>query len=309
MLTHVHSAQGSANQVAGAAGLRMAVSQSEAAQQRRTGFALAAAIALHVGMAAMLVLIGHQALRPSVEEPPQFTMVFAPPEPAAQEQPVPTAPPQPEADEPAAPQSEPPPPPQLAEPPPEPSPPAQVAEPPPEPPPPPQAAEPPPEPPPPPQVAEPSPEPVAVVPPPMPPPLKPEPRPAPAHRARPTPAIHAPPALPTPAMPQVQTALAAPAIVPSAVPPQAPAPAATDATASWRSALAGWLKSHKTYPEMARVNGDQGRVVVHFTVDRDGRVLDVALVQSSGSQILDDAAEALLRGARLPAFPTAMPQT
>ncbi len=60
---------------------------------------------------------------------------------------------------------------------------------------------------------------------------------------------------------------------------------------------------------MARVNGDQGRVVVHFTVDRDGRVLDVALVQSSGSQILDDAAEALLRGARLPAFPTAMPQT
>ena len=213
----------------------MAVSQSAAAQQRRTRFALAGAIALHVGMAAMLVLIGHQALRPSVEEPPQFTMVFAPPEPAAQEQPVPTAPPQPEADEPAAPQSEPPPPPQLAEPPPEPSPPPQAAEPSPEPPPPPQAAEPPPP-------QNPPPEPVALVPPPMPPPLKPEPRPAPAHRARPTPAIHAPPALPTPAMPQVQTALAAPAIVPSAVPPQAPAPAATDATANWRSALAGWHK-------------------------------------------------------------------
>ena len=64
MLTHVQSAQGSANQVGGAAGLRMAVSQSAAAQQRRTRFALAGAIALHIGMAALLVLIGRQALRP-----------------------------------------------------------------------------------------------------------------------------------------------------------------------------------------------------------------------------------------------------
>ena len=59
---------------------------------------------------------------------------------------------------------------------------------------------------------------------------------------------------------------------------------------------------------MARRNGDQGRVVVHFTVDREGRVLDVALVQSSGSQVLDEAAETLLRGARLPPFPSGMAQ-
>lgn len=47
---------------------------------------------------------------------------------------------------------------------------------------------------------------------------------------------------------------------------------------------------------------------MHFTVDREGRVLDVALVQSSGSQILDAAAETLLRGAHLPPFPAGMAQ-
>jgi protein TonB len=49
-------------------------------------------------------------------------------------------------------------------------------------------------------------------------------------------------------------------------------------------------------------------VVVRFTVDRDGRVADVALVTSSGSRILDAAAQAMLRGASLPPFPGDMPQ-
>lgn len=54
------------------------------------------------------------------------------------------------------------------------------------------------------------------------------------------------------------------------------------------------------------MEGVEGRVLVRFTASRDGRVLDVALAQSSGSRALDDAAVALLRGARLPAFPASM---
>jgi protein TonB len=74
----------------------------------------------------------------------------------------------------------------------------------------------------------------------------------------------------------------------------------------WRSALGAWLQTHKTYPDEARRRGDQGRAVVRFTVARDGKVLDVAVVSSTGSAVLDAAVERLLRDARLPAFPPDM---
>ena len=44
------------------------------------------------------------------------------------------------------------------------------------------------------------------------------------------------------------------------------------------------------------------------TVSRDGRVLNVVVVRSSGSDMLDAAATTLLRDARMPSFPDAMPQ-
>jgi TonB family protein len=47
---------------------------------------------------------------------------------------------------------------------------------------------------------------------------------------------------------------------------------------------------------------------VRFTVSRDGLVLDLQLLSSTGSTILDAAVERLLRGARLPPFPTGMDQ-
>lgn len=71
--------------------------------------------------------------------------------------------------------------------------------------------------------------------------------------------------------------------------------------------MAAWLQSHRSYPDEARRRGEEGRVVIRFTVNRDGRVLDVALVSSSGSELLDEAARAMFR-ARLPAFPAGMAQ-
>jgi TonB family protein len=46
--------------------------------------------------------------------------------------------------------------------------------------------------------------------------------------------------------------------------------------------------------------------VVHFTVERDGRVRDVTIVHGSGSDTLDQAAMALLQDARLAPFPADM---
>ena len=64
--------------------------------------------------------------------------------------------------------------------------------------------------------------------------------------------------------------------------------------------MAAWLQAHKTYPEAARRDGAEGRVVVRFTMDGNGAVTDVMLVAGSGAAALDEAAMALLRGARLP---------
>jgi protein TonB len=78
--------------------------------------------------------------------------------------------------------------------------------------------------------------------------------------------------------------------------------------ATWQHSLAAWLAAHKTYPEAARRGGKEGVVVVRFSVDRSGKVLDIAVIQSAGATVLDDAAEALLRGATLPPLPTDMTQ-
>jgi periplasmic protein TonB len=97
---------------------------------------------------------------------------------------------------------------------------------------------------------------------------------------------------------------------PSAPEPTGPAsrpPAATSAPAptvqpapGWDSLIAAWLALHKSYPEAARSRGEEGEVVVRFTVAPDGRVLGVEIVRGSGSAPLDDAARTLLAGARVP---------
>jgi protein TonB len=74
----------------------------------------------------------------------------------------------------------------------------------------------------------------------------------------------------------------------------------------WQRALAGWLAAHKTYPDEARRSGTEGNVVLRFTIDRSGRVLDVMLVRSAGSSVLDSAAEAMVRNATLPPFTPGM---
>jgi protein TonB len=142
------------------------------------------------------------------------------------------------------------------------------------------------------------------VPPPPPPPRQPPPKPRPAKPTRTAAAASSHPPPPAPAREAPPPTAAPEAVAATTAPAAPPAPIATD----WQRELSGWLAAHKTYPDAARQRGEQGPVVLRFTVDRSGKVLDVALVSGSGSPRLDDAAQAMLRNASLPPFPAAMPQ-
>jgi len=73
--------------------------------------------------------------------------------------------------------------------------------------------------------------------------------------------------------------------------------------------LAGMSKpATKRYPEASRQRGEEGRAVLRFAVDRSGRVLDYAVITSSGYPDLDQSIEEMMRGATLPPFPPGMPQ-
>lgn len=120
-----------------------------------------------------------------------------------------------------------------------------------------------------------------------------------AYFPTPPPQSPAPQSPPAPVAPP-QTALAA-----TPVPAPVPSP---EASAGYRALLSAWLESHKRYPEAARQRGEEGRAVLRFTVERSGRVVDSAVVTSSGYPDLDEAIEEMMRGATLPPFPAGMPQ-
>jgi protein TonB len=94
------------------------------------------------------------------------------------------------------------------------------------------------------------------------------------------------------------------ASAPSSGPTQQTAHAGADP--DWLAGVGAWLRAHRSYPEMARALGRQGTVVVQITVNPAGRVVGVNLVQGSGTDSLDRAAEALMRDAQLPPFPPDM---
>jgi protein TonB len=137
-------------------------------------------------------------------------------------------------------------------------------------------------------------------------------KPRPAKAAPPKPA--APAVEPARAQP-VESAVASeapvaapsPAPVPVVQPPAAqpvtpaPDPALED---GYRARIRQAVDEHKHYPRMARRLGLEGRVVVAFTVGADGRLAGVRLVESSGSELLDEAAlEAVRQAAPFPPFP------
>mgnify|MGYP005839882083 FL=1 len=64
------------------------------------------------------------------------------------------------------------------------------------------------------------------------------------------------------------------------------------------------LERNKIYPSQARSRNEQGTVVVRFTISADGRIAGISLSRSSGSSILDQAAqETVNKVGRFPPIP------
>ncbi len=80
-------------------------------------------------------------------------------------------------------------------------------------------------------------------------------------------------------------------------------PAASNA---YNALVVGHLARFKRYPSGA--HGVSGKVTVRFVLDRRGKVVEHAVVVSSGNAVLDrEALETLQRASPFPAFPSAKP--
>jgi periplasmic protein TonB len=78
---------------------------------------------------------------------------------------------------------------------------------------------------------------------------------------------------------------------------------------SWQADLVKHLQQYKRYPSGAQARGEQGIVLLGFSVDRSGHVLAHRIVQSSGHADLDqEVSEMIERAQPLPAFPPSMTQ-
>lgn len=132
------------------------------------------------------------------------------------------------------------------------------------------------------------------------PPLAPEPAAPPQSEAQ------APRAPVPPARAEEQTA-AAPA-APAADPPPAAresVPRQTDGlVASYEKRLSDLIRRHEYYPERARRQGWEGKAVVGLNISAEGRVTDISLLESTGREILDEAALRMVqRASPLPQAP------
>jgi protein TonB len=99
---------------------------------------------------------------------------------------------------------------------------------------------------------------------------------------------------------------------PVAKPQPAPTPArikggAPQVSASWETSLVKHLQQFKRYPSGAQARGEEGIVMLSFSVDRTGHVIAHQIARSSGHPELDAEVMSMIERAEpLPAFPAAM---
>jgi periplasmic protein TonB len=104
----------------------------------------------------------------------------------------------------------------------------------------------------------------------------------------------------------------APRVVPPAPPQQVAEPHAVPEAersflTSYEKSLSELIKRHERYPDRARRQGWQGTTIVGLSLSADGKVKDVSILESSGREVLDDAAVQMVRRASpLPRAPEAL---
>jgi protein TonB len=78
----------------------------------------------------------------------------------------------------------------------------------------------------------------------------------------------------------------------------------SDVMAGYMAQIRRKLERYRKYPPSARHDRIEGTVTMRFTLNRQGEVVSARMVGSSGFQILDDEAQALIRRVNpLPRFP------
>lgn len=110
------------------------------------------------------------------------------------------------------------------------------------------------------------------------------------------------------AHPQPPAVAAAP--VAAATPPRTAVDSGIVATleAQYMAALRQAIEANKFYPKRASRLRREGSVIVDFTIDRDGNIDNVRVTESSGTQLLDQAAvEAVKRLGQFHPLPSAIP--
>jgi TonB family protein len=92
-----------------------------------------------------------------------------------------------------------------------------------------------------------------------------------------------------------------------AMPSPAPVRDTGESRATYLGTLLAQLNRFKHYPPEAKSARIEGVVMLHFIIDRNGRLLSAEIAKSSGRPALDREALALVaRAEPLPAMPTAM---
>jgi periplasmic protein TonB len=138
---------------------------------------------------------------------------------------------------------------------------------------------------------------------------------------QPPPPIEQPPPPPPPPPPEPQAVVAPPE--PPPPPPKVeerkpPAPAmpartkggAPHVAPAWQTSLVRRLEQYKRYPSEAQSRGEEGVVLLGFSVDRSGHVLEHRVVHSSGYPALDDEVMSMIERAQpLPPFPSTMTES
>jgi len=96
--------------------------------------------------------------------------------------------------------------------------------------------------------------------------------------------------------------------VSSAVGARASREARQGTRAEYARVIQSWLSDYRKYPHRARRRGQQGTARLYFVLDRDGRVVESRIEDSSGFNALDAEALAMVERAQpLPAMPEALP--
>ena len=71
--------------------------------------------------------------------------------------------------------------------------------------------------------------------------------------------------------------------------------------------LQAWWDAHAYYPRHASNSDEGGNEKVRIVIAADGQITSIEVVQGSGLSVLDAAAVAVFRNARLPPFPPGTP--